>query len=463
MAEGTRVVIIGGGPGGYVAAIRAAQLGGRVTMIEKDAMGGTCLNRGCVPTKFLIHATNILWQARHAKAYGLGFEGISVDLAQMMKQKGAVVARLRSGVEYLMGKNKIEIVRGVGSIAGRGKVSVSGAQQKTIEADKIIIATGSEPSSIPVDGAYTKAVITSDDLLAATAYPKSILVIGGGVVGVEFAQVLSRLGVKVTIVEMMPRILPSEDAEISGVLQEALKKESIAMFMGARVNAIKTDGAGMTTVFFESDGGKKEASAEKVLMAVGRRPYLKDSGIDKIGILPEKGGRLVVNDCMETKVGGVYAIGDVLGGSMLAHVAMAEGICAAENALGMKKKMDYSVVPRCVYSSPEVAGVGLTEAEVKAKYGSVKVGKFPLVGNSKGVITDETSGMVKMVADPKYKQVLGVQIAAPHATELIAEAGLAIRLEATMEEIATTIHAHPTLSEAMAEAGLNGEGKGLHF
>lgn len=466
MAEGkTRVVVIGGGPGGYVAAIRAAQMGGRVTLVEKDAMGGTCLNRGCVPTKFLIHATGILWQASHAKALGLTFGDATIDLARMMKQKGAVVDRLKSGVEYLMSKNRIEIARGAGSLLGQGRVAVAGGEQKTIEADRIIIATGSEPASIPVKGADGKGVIDSDEALSMTQYPGSITIIGGGVIGVEFAQILNRLKTKVTIIEMMPRILPMEDEEIGGVLHDLMRKEGIAIHVGARVTGISSGGSGTMSVSFEGKEGKKEVVSERVLMAVGRKPYVKGLNVEKAGLSLTKEGRIAVNSHMETSVKGIYAIGDVLGGSMLAHVAMAEGICASENAMGASRKMDYAVVPRCVYSSPEVAGVGLTEAEARARHGdkNVKIGRFPLVGNSKGVITDETSGMVKIVAESRYNQVLGLQMVGPHATELIAEAGLAIRLEATMEEIASTIHAHPTLSEAIAEASLAGVGRGLHY
>jgi dihydrolipoamide dehydrogenase len=460
-----RVVVLGGGPGGYVAAIRAAQMGGRVTLVEKDAMGGTCLNRGCVPTKFLIHATDILWQANHAQEMGLSFGDATIDLARMMKRKEAIVDRLRSGVDYLMKKNRIEVVRGTGSLLGQGRVAVGGTQPKALDADRVIIATGSQPASIPVKGAGEKGVMNSNEVLSLTQYPASMTIIGGGVVGVEFAQILNRLGTRVTIVEMMPRILPGEDEEISSLLRDLMRKEGIEVYVNARVTAMRNGGPGKTSVLFGDGAGEKEVSSERVLVAVGRKPYVEGLGVEKLGMALTKEGRVAVDDHMETNVKGIYAIGDVLGRSMLAHVAMAEGICAAENAMGRARRMDYTVVPRCVYSSPEVAGVGLTEAEAKVRHGdgNVITGRFPFVGNSKGVITDETSGMVKIVAESRYRQVLGLQMIGPHATELIAEAGLAIRLEATMEEIASTIHAHPTLSEAIAEASLEGVGRGLHI
>ena len=458
-----RIAIIGGGPGGYVAAIRAAQLGAQVSLIEKDQLGGTCLNRGCVPTKYLIHATSIFRQAQLAHNFGIKISELSVDFPEMMKRKQAVIRQLQSGIEYLMDKNKIKVYQGTGTIFRPGKIRVTGETETLIEVDKIIIATGSEPASLPIEGASGKGVIFNSEGLELQLPPSSLIIIGGGVIGIEFAQIFQRLNTKVAIIEMMPNILPNEDIEITDVLAEELQAGGTGIYTGARVLNIGDTRGKKKTVTFETQNGSQELTAKIILMAVGRRPFIQDSGVTELGIASGKNGKIYVNNYLETNVPGIYAVGDVLGGSMLAHVAMAEGVCAAENAMGMTKEMNYNVIPRCVYASPEVAAVGLTEAEAKAKYSNIKVGNFPLVGNSKAVIIGETTGMVKIIAEAKYNQLLGVSIIGPHATELIAEAALAIKLEVTLDELIATIHAHPTLSEAIMEAGLNGEGRGIHY
>jgi dihydrolipoamide dehydrogenase len=463
MSENSRrIAIIGGGVGGYVAAIRAAQLGGQVSLIEKDLLGGTCLNRGCVPTKCLVQATGILRQARQAADFGINIESASADIPAMMKRKREVVAQLRAGVEQLMKNNKVKVYRGTGAIISPNKVRVEGEREAIIEADRIIIATGSEPASLPVPGADGKGVITSNEALELERIPASLVVIGGGVVGVEFAQIFRALSTGVTVVEMMPNIIPGEDSEITDILADSLRGDGVEIFTGAKVSGI--GGAGKKkTLTFETGGGTREVTAEAVLMAVGRRPFTEGLGIAEAGIACDNKGRISVDKHMQTSQPGIYAIGDVLGGHMLAHAAMAEGVGAAENAMGLAREMDYSVVPRCVYAWPEIAAVGLTEAAAREKYGSVKVGRFPLFANSRAVIAGEAAGMVKIVAESKYNQVVGAGIAGPHATELIAEAALAIRLEATLDDLIATIHAHPTLSEAVYEAALNAEGIGIHY
>ncbi len=463
MAETKRIVVIGGGPGGYVAAIRAAQLGGQVTLIEKESMGGTCVNRGCVPTKFLIHATGILQQVQQAKAFGISVAELSVNFPEMMRQKQLAVTRLKSGIEYLISKNKIKLVNGVGTIVSPDKVKVNGNEETIVDAGVIIIATGSVPAWPPIEGVKDSGAITSDEILDLKQIPTSLIIIGGGVIGIEFAQIFQRLNTKVTIVEMMPHILPSEDADIARMLSDELHRSGIDIYTGAKVNSVLAHNQEKKTVVFDTQEGKKEVEAECVLVATGRKPYIEGSGIDNLGIAPGKNDKISVNRYLETNVNGIYAIGDVLGGSMLAHVAMAEGICAAENALGKRQEMDYRVVPRCVYSSPEVACVGLTESEAKSRYGNLKVGVFPLLANSRAKILHETSGLIKVIAESDYNQVLGVQMIGPQATELIAEAALALKMEATLGEIASTIHAHPTLSEALVEAALNGEGMGINY
>ena len=460
-----KIVIIGGGPGGYVAAIRAAQLGAKVTLIEKEALGGTCLNRGCVPTKFLIQAADMHWQARHAQRFGMVFEGLSIDFTAMMKEKAAVVRRLCNGVGYLMQKGKIDVVQGTGTILGPNKVraDVSGKPAVELTADTIIIATGSVPIIPPIDGAEGKGVITSDHALAMKTFPASITIIGGGVIGVEFAQIFNRLNTKTTIIEMMPGILPGEHPEISAGLEKQLRSEGIEIYTAAQVTGIVHRTQREQVVRFKTKERPKEAVSELVLMAVGRKPCLTGLGVEACGIRLDGKGCVAVDQHLETSIGGIYAIGDAIGGSMLAHTAMAEGICAVENVMGQERAMDYTVVPRCVYSSPEVAGVGLTEDQAKAEYGSIKVGHFPFISNSKAVIGGDTEGMVKVIAEAEYDQVVGVSIVGPHATELIAQAGIAINLEATLDEVAETIVAHPTLSEAVAEAALNALGQGLHM
>jgi len=456
------IIVIGGGTGGYVAAIRAAQLGAQVTLFEKDKLGGTCLNRGCIPTKALLQSADMLAKIKEASVFGISAENVSLDFSVVAKRKDAIVGQLVSGVNFLMKKNKIKVINGVATIIDPKTVGVLGTNEK-VKADNIIIASGSKPSRVPIKGIDEPGVITSDDALAMEQLPKSIVIIGGGVIGLEFAQIMKRMGTEVTIVEMMPQVLPAEDTELANMLGGVLEKEGIKVFTKAAVTSIVSAGQkGNLVSFTAEDGTKQEVIAEKVLVSVGRSPATDDLGVDKLGLAMEK-ARIVVNERMETNITGVYAAGDVIGGFMLAHVAMDEGKCAVENIMGANVKMDYLAVPRCVYTSPELAGVGLTEAEAKEQYGDIKVGKFPFQANGKAKILNETAGVVKIIADSHYKQILGMQILGPHATDLIAEGVLGIKMEATLEEITATIHAHPTLSEAVLEAALSAEGKTLHM
>ena len=457
------IIIIGGGPGGYVAAIRAAQLGAQVTLIERDTLGGTCLNRGCIPTKALLQSADILTSIRQAETFGISVEKVSIDFSAISKRKEAVVKRLVDGVAYLLRKNKIKVIKGIGTLIDSKTVGILGESDK-ISADSIIIATGSKASTVPIKGIDEPGVITSDEALTMSQFPKSIVIIGGGVIGLEFAQIMHRMGTKVTIVEMMPQILPTEDTEIANILEDILKKEGIEIFTDAMVTSIRSaKQEGEAVSFTARDGnGEREIIAEKVLLSVGRCPYTDDLGVNKLGLAMDN-DRLIVNERMETNIPGVYAIGDVVGGLMLAHVAMDEGKCAVENIMGADCRIDYRAVPRCVYTSPEIAGVGLTETEAKEEYGNIKVGRFPFTASGRALILNETAGMTKIIADASYGEILGVHIIGPQATELIAEAVLGIKMEATFEDIASTIHAHPTLSEAMMEAALNIEGKAIHF
>jgi len=462
MADSKNIIVIGGGPGGYVAAIRAAQLGAQVVLVEKGALGGTCVNWGCIPTKALLRSAEVLSLAKKAETFGVIIEKVSLDFASAMKWKESTIKRSVSGITSLMRKNKVKVIKGTGAIIDPKTVRVIESKEE-IKGDSIIIATGSKTATVPIKGIDGQGVMTSDDALVMDQLPQSVLIVGGGVVGLEFAQVLGRMGAKVTVVEMMPQVLPGEDAEVAQMLTEVLKKGGIEIYSGATITSIedaKPDGKKAS--FTTADGSKEEKTVEKVLVAVGRRPNTDDLGIEKLGVAMEK-GRIVVNERMETSVPGIYAIGDVVGGVMLAHVAMVEGKCAVENAMGLSSKADYLAVPRCIYTSPEVAAVGLTEADAKKEYQDIRVGRFPFIANGRASTLNEAEGLVKIVTDAKYGQILGVQILGPEASELIAEVVLAMQLEATPEEIASCIHAHPTLSEAIMEAALNVDGKALNI
>jgi len=457
-----KIVIIGGGTGGYVAAIRAAQLNAQVTLIEKDTLGGTCLNRGCIPTKALLQSAELLADIRNAAAFGISTGEISLDFSEVNKRKEAIVKQLVGGVSSLMRKNKINVIKATATVLDPKTVKILGEDDK-IEADSIIIATGSKPALIPINGIDQPGVITSDEVLTMEQLPESVVIVGGGVIGLEFAEIMSRMGSKVTIMEMMPQILPTEDTEIASALESMLTGEGIGILTSSSVTGISVVNQKDRVVSFTTkDGIAEERRAEKVLVAVGRSPYTDELGVAQLGLTTDK-GRLVVNEKMETNIPGIYAVGDVVGGFMLAHVAMEEGKCAVENIMGAERKMDYRAVPRCVYTSPEVAAVGLTEAEAKEEYGDIKVGRFPFIANGRALIHHETRGMVKVIADASYGQLLGVHILGPQATELIAEATLGIQMEATFEDIASAIHAHPTLSETMMEAALSTGGKAIHL
>ena len=454
------IVIIGGGPGGYVAAIRAAQLGNEVTLIERDTLGGTCLNRGCIPTKSLLRSAELLSEINDASTFGISVKEVALDFSAVSQRKDMVVNRLVRGVESLMRKNKVRVIKGKGAIIDAKKVGIVSSDEE-IAADTIIIATGSKPLKIPIEGIESQGVITSDDALKMNQPPESVIIIGGGVIGLEFGQILHKLGSKVTIIEMMPQLLPTEDTEIAQALESILEEEAMDIFTNATVKSISDADSGKKVLFTTKDG-EREKIAEKILVAVGRQPDLGDLELEKLNISTNRAA-IVVNERMETNIPDIFAIGDVVGGTMLAHVAMAEGKCAVQNALGSDSKIDYQTIPRCIYTSPEVAGVGLTESEARERYERVQVGRFPFIGNGRALILNQTAGMVKIVADAKYGQILGVHILGPNATELIAEAVLAMRMEATFSDLGQTPHPHPTLSEAIMEAALGVEGCAIHI
>jgi len=458
------IVVIGGGPAGYVAAIRAAQLGGKVTVIENDKLGGTCLNRGCIPSKSLLHSVELYQTMKNAEQFGIKATEVSFDLAKMQSRKSRTVATLVGGVQSLLNGNKVEVIKGRATLTPSREVEVDTGQgeKQTIRSKKILLATGAKPIKLPIPGADSpKGIIDAESILDLDYVPRSLLMIGGGVIGVEMATILAKLGGKITIVEMLPHILPAEDAELTTVLAHALKEDGVQLYEGAKVTSIEDSAGGKTATILASDGEKK-VETEIVAIGVGYIPNLDGLGLDQAGVAAGKGG-IQVNERMETSAPNIYAAGDAIGGIMLAYVAMEEGVVAAENALGRNSTIDYQAVPRCTFTLPELASVGLTEEEATAQGYQVQVGKFPFSANSMATILGERQGLIKIIAEQKYGQILGVHIAGPRATDLIAEAALAMKMDATPQEIVATVHAHPTLSEALREAALDVTGETIHF
>lgn len=450
MAEGTQVLIIGGGVAGYPAAIRASRMGAEVTLVEKDTLGGTCLNWGCIPTKALLQAASVVRTLKTADVFGIRCQGYEVDFGAVMSRKNAVVTRLTRGVAALLKARKINVIQGTASFVDANSVRIeeSGA---VIRADRIIIATGSRPGRIPLQGIDGPGVLDSNQVLSLTSLPKSAIVIGGGVIGVEFAQFLAALGTRVTILEIMPGLVSGMDREIAALLEKRTAMSGIEVVTGASVKSIAGAGEGLAVTYTVSDKNVT-ANAENVIVSVGRKPDFSLLGVDRIGIRHEKGA-ISVDGRMETNIPGIYAAGDVVGGIMLAHLASAEGECAAQNALGQASDMSYGAVPSCIYTFPEVASVGLTEEQAWQTH-DIRVGRFPFRANGKAVVLNELEGMVKILSDGSSGEVLGVHIIGPHATELIAEAVLGIRKKMTAGDFAHTIHPHPTLSEALMEAAM---------
>jgi len=457
------VVIIGGGPGGYVSAIKAAHLGLKAVLVEKDKLGGVCLNRGCIPTKALVSTAEMLNHLKRAEEFGIQVKDYSFDFPAIMKRKKMITQRLSSGVGQLMKANQVRVIRGEGQIIEPGTVEVLDAdgQKEVIKTKNIIIATGSKVMKLPIPGIDSEGVITSDEALSLSELPSRMLIIGGGVVGIEFAGIFKALGVEVTVVEMLPRILPPVDEEIARRLAQILKRKGIEILTDCKVKEIKKNHQNLE-VLVSTSGGEKKLETEKVLLAAGRVPELGNIDIQKLGIELDRKA-IKVDEKMRTNIPGIYAVGDVVGKIMLAHVASREGIVAVENISGKEILMDYKVVPNCVFSMPEVASVGLTEEEARKENNNIKVSKFPFMANGKALGMGETEGMVKIITDADTLELLGVHILGAHASDLIAEGTLALSMEATAFEIVNTIHAHPTLAEATAEAAEGIVGKPIHL
>lgn len=460
----TTVAVIGGGPGGYVAAIRAAQLGGKVTLIEKNKLGGTCLNVGCIPTKALLHAAEAISEAKEAAAYGINVEVKSVDWDKVQTKKSAITNQLVSGVTGLMKANKIKVVEGTASFASKDTLTVvkKDGTKENMTFDKIIIAAGSIPAVPPIPGVKENAnCVDSTGALSFEAIPKSLLVIGGGVIGIELATAYSKFGTEVTVVEAAPKLLPMMDGELTAQMRKIMEGRGVKIMTEAKVQSVEAAAVG-AKVQVEVGGKVQAFEAEKVLVAVGRRTDTEGLNLDAVGIANDR-GRITVNDKMETNVPNVYAIGDCLGKVMLAHVASAQGEVAAENALGEDAVYNGATNPSCVYIDPEFAGVGLTEEKAKELGIAYTVGKFPLMANGKSLIMNGGVGSMKFILGKEYKEVLGVHILGPRATDLIGECALAIGMEATVEDIIATIHAHPTVTEAVREAALAAEKRAIHI
>ncbi len=461
------VAIIGSGPGGYVAAIRAGQLGLKAAIIEKDKrLGGTCTLRGCIPTKQLLQSAHIYEQMQHAADFGVLATGIQLAFADVQKRKDKVVMKNSKGIEYLMKKNTVTVYKGTGKLVLPGKVEVTAedGSKQTISAKSLIIATGSVVRPIPGFETDGDKVVSSDHILELKEIPKSLIVMGAGAVGVEFASVFSRFGTETTIVELMPRLVPLEDEEVSKELERALRKRGVKSQVDTKLEKFEKTETGIRVTGKTSKGDAVSIEAEMLLVAVGRMPYTQGLGLEGTKIKVDR-GFIQVDEFQQTGEPGVYAIGDVVPTPLLAHLASKEGIVAVEHISRQKdvRPINLRLVPNCTYCDPEVASVGLTEAKAKEMGYDVKVGKFPFSASGKARIIGEEEGFVKIVAEKKYDEILGVHIIGPHATELIAEACVAMQLESTAEELGRTIHAHPTLAETIMEAAEGVHGLTVHI
>jgi dihydrolipoamide dehydrogenase len=459
------VAVIGGGPGGYVCAIRAAQLGLRTACIDmRAALGGTCLNIGCIPSKALLYSSEKFAEARHSLAeHGVELGEVKLDLGQMMARKNRVVTALTRGVEFLFRKNKVDWLNGRGRIEAPGRVVVSAADgaAREIEAGAVIIATGSESMPLPGVAIDERRVLSSTGALALDRAPKRLAVIGGGYIGLELGSVWQRLGSQVSVIELLDRIVPTMDRELAAGLLRALTRQGITFRLGAKLVGLHETPDGMT---LELEGRERQTiEAEAVLVAIGRRPYTQGLGLDALGVASDPQGRVIVDDGFATNVPGIYAIGDVIRGAMLAHKAEEEGIALAERLAGQTPHVNYDAIPAVIYTWPEVASVGRTEEELKSAAISYDIGKFPFTANPRARANGDTEGFVKILAEATTDRVLGVHIIGPHVGTLIAEAALAIEFGASAEDIARTCHAHPTLNEAVKEAALAVANRAIHI
>jgi dihydrolipoamide dehydrogenase len=463
MADSFDLIVIGSGPGGYVCAIRAAQLGLKVACVEKrETLGGTCLNIGCIPSKALLQSSEHFHEATHAlKDHGVMIESVKLDLVQMQKRKGEVVAANTKGVEFLFRKNKVTWLKGAGRILGAGRVDVAGTVYET---KAIVIATGSDSTPLPGVTVDEKRIVTSTGALELNAVPKHLVVIGGGVIGLELGSVWRRLGAEVTVIEFLDRIVPGLDGELGRDFHRLLERQGLKFRLGSKVTKAETSEAGVTLTVEPAKGGAAETiQADVVLLAIGRRAFMDGLGLEEAGIARDERGRVATDAHYATNVPGIYAIGDVRVGPMLAHKAEEEGVAIAEILAGQAGHVNYEAIPSVIYTWPEVASVGATEDELKAAGTAYTVGKFPFLANGRARAMAATDGYVKILADKTTDRVLGAHILGPDAGTLIAEMVLAIEFGASAEDVARTCHAHPTLNEAVKEAALATEGRAIHI
>jgi dihydrolipoamide dehydrogenase len=457
--EKVDVAIIGGGPAGYVAAIRTVQLGGEAALIECEKLGGTCVNKGCIPTKALLETIKIYDLIKKSNEFNIN-SSFKLNFKEALNKAKDISSEISNKISVLMEKKNIKVIYGFGKFKKLGVIEVSGKENGEVEAEKVIIASGSSPAKPPIPGVENKGVLTSDEALNLDEAPKSLIVVGGGAVGVEFATIFNGLGVETHLIEMTPHILPGEDEEITDYLNQLLQENGVKTYVNAKALKIEEE-SNNKIVYASTLKGIEKIHGEIVLLASGRKPLIENLGLENINVKIED-GKILVNEEMETNVPGVYAIGDVTGGFMLAHTAMQEGIIAAENAMGLNSKMDYRIVPRCVYSWPEAAFIGLTEKQAKEEFDSVNTALFPFSANGRAATLRESRGVVKIVFD-KAGEILGAQIIGLNASELIHEFALAMKAEASIDDLAYLIYAHPTLSEAIKEAALKAKKASIHL
>ncbi len=464
-SNGYDLVVIGAGPGGYVAAIRAAQLGMRAACVEKEpALGGTCLRIGCIPSKALLDSSELYEQTRERlEAHGVKVAGVELDLATMMRRKDKVVKGLTSGIASLFKKNGVAHLRGTARVVAAGSVEVSGTDAGALSTKHILIASGSEPTplpGIPFDG---KHVVSSEEALSFDSVPKRLLVVGAGAIGLELGSVWARLGAKVRVVEFLDRIVPLMDKELGAALKKVLEKQGLSFQLSASAKSATIGERGEVSVTIDAGGKTSTETFDKVLVAVGRRPFIAGLGLEAAGVKLDPKGRIEVDEHFQTSVPGVYAVGDVIRGPMLAHKAEEEGVASVERMAGQDGHVNYEAIPSVVYTWPELASVGKTEEECMEQGRKVKIGRFPFFANGRMRAMEERDGLVKVIADDETDRVLGVHILGPRASDMIAEAVLAMEFSASAEDIARTCHAHPTLPEAVKEAALGVAGRSIHI
>ena len=454
------MIVIGSGPGGYVAAIRAGQLGLKTAVVERGEVGGVCLNWGCIPSKALLRNAEVLGLFKRAADFGISVDNLKYDFSAAIDRSRKVVDRLTRGVSFLLKKNKVEYISGTGVLKDANTVEVEGGD--TLTTDNVIIATGArfrELPTLPVDG---NVVITSREALELREVPLRVVIVGGGATGVEFAYLYRTYGAQVTLVELLPRLVPLEDEEISAELEKALEKQGINSMTGSKVDSVQVDGS-TAKVTVSGEAGETEIECDKVLVAVGAQGNVEGIGLEELGVETER-GFITIDDSMATNVPGVYAIGDVTGKLLLAHVASAQGVMAVETIAGLEPmKLDYDLMPKATYCRPQVASFGLTEAQATERGYTVKAGKFPLIASGKALALDETEGMIKLVVDAELGDVLGAHMIGTEVTELLGEVSLARMLESTTKELGWLVHPHPTISETLKEAALASDGEAIHI